>query len=279
MSLWLIRKLLFFPLKVSIALLPLAPLFVPSSVVAGPRATLENDARKACLKGDYAKGVDILVDLFVETKNLTYIFNQGRCYEQNQQFKDAIGRFEEYMRAAGTKLSAEDRASAEKHIADCKGSLAREKESAVQPPPVVALPVTPAPEPKPQPDQGSMTVAKSTVAPVPAERRWGLITAGIATGAVGVGGIVVGVLMNAKFNQLSSDMESKPGSWSTKQESTQKDYKTLSLVGYGVGAACVLTGAILMGFGAQSSTGSSEGVAFLPMFSVGQAGAMLRGAF
>jgi hypothetical protein len=64
-------------------------------------AAQERAARKACLKGDYGKGVDILADLFVDTKDPTYIFNQGRCFEQNRRYEDAIGRFEEYLRRPG----------------------------------------------------------------------------------------------------------------------------------------------------------------------------------
>jgi hypothetical protein len=41
----------------------------------------ERQAKKACLSGDYAKGVSILSDLFLETGDATYLCNQGSCYE------------------------------------------------------------------------------------------------------------------------------------------------------------------------------------------------------
>jgi hypothetical protein len=50
----------------------------------------ERAARKACLTGDYAKGVDILSDLFIELRDPTFLFNQGRCFEQNRRYEDAI---------------------------------------------------------------------------------------------------------------------------------------------------------------------------------------------
>jgi hypothetical protein len=56
----------------------------------GDRQAQEKAARKACLTGDYATGVSILADLFVESKDPLYIFNQGRCMEQNSRYKDAI---------------------------------------------------------------------------------------------------------------------------------------------------------------------------------------------
>jgi hypothetical protein len=65
----------------------------------------ERTARKACLGGDYNRGVNILADLFVTTKDPTYIFNQGRCFEQNHRYEDAISRFEEYLRVPDAKLS------------------------------------------------------------------------------------------------------------------------------------------------------------------------------
>jgi hypothetical protein len=102
-----------------------------SSAVAASRTAREREARKACLKGDYAKGVGILADLFVETMDATYIFNQGRCFEQNRRYEDAVGRFDEFLRAAG-KLGAEDRAMAEEHIVDCKRKLAEERANSTQ---------------------------------------------------------------------------------------------------------------------------------------------------
>jgi len=86
-------------------------LFISPSAQAASRQAQEREARKACLSGDYPKGVTILSDLFVDTKDPTFIFNQGRCFEQNRRYDDAIGRFQEYLRA-GTRLNNSDKASA-----------------------------------------------------------------------------------------------------------------------------------------------------------------------
>lgn len=59
------------------------------------RQALEREARRACLSGEYVKGVALLSDLFVDSKDPNYIFNQGRCFEQNLRFEEAIGRFGE----------------------------------------------------------------------------------------------------------------------------------------------------------------------------------------
>ena len=104
----------------------LLPFFLAlQTAEAGGRDNRERTARLACLSGDYAKGVAILSELFVDTTDPTYIYNQGRCFEQNLRYEEAIGRFQEYLRA-GRKLSKDDQADAQKHIADCKGLLANQ---------------------------------------------------------------------------------------------------------------------------------------------------------
>jgi hypothetical protein len=86
---------------------------------AGRIENQERAARKACLTGDPKRGVDILADLFIDTDDPTYIYNQGRCFEQNSRYEEAITKFREYLRKAGS-ASAADKADAEKHIADCQ---------------------------------------------------------------------------------------------------------------------------------------------------------------
>ena len=59
---------------------------------AKPQAK-DRAAKKACLSGDYAKGVAILAELYVDTNDPNFLFNQGRCYEQNIKFAEASERF------------------------------------------------------------------------------------------------------------------------------------------------------------------------------------------
>jgi len=53
----------------------------------------EKAAKKACLLGEVTKGAEILADLYVETNNPVYIYNQGRCFEQNGKNDQAVLRF------------------------------------------------------------------------------------------------------------------------------------------------------------------------------------------
>ena len=88
------------------------------------REVKERAAKKACLNGEPAKGVELLTDLYVDSNDPTYIFNQGRCFEQNDRCEDAIVRFREHLRKT-IGGSERDRADAEKHIADCEILLAK----------------------------------------------------------------------------------------------------------------------------------------------------------
>src|SRR5512142_3383585 len=57
----------------------------------------ERAAQKTCLAGDYAKGVAILAELYMRTRDANYIYNQARCFEQNGKYEEAIARFREYQ--------------------------------------------------------------------------------------------------------------------------------------------------------------------------------------
>jgi hypothetical protein len=88
-------------------------------------------AKKACLSGDYAKGVGLLAELYVDTNDPMFIFNQGRCFEQNGRYEDAVTRFREYQR----KLVDAGRASdpeADRHVTECSAMLEKQKASNLQ---------------------------------------------------------------------------------------------------------------------------------------------------
>ena len=253
--------------------------------LAANKQTQERAARKAGLGGDYNKGVNILADLFIDTKDPTYIFNQGRCFEQNHRYEDAISRFEEYLRVPDAKLDAADRASAEKHISDCKDRLPPDQSSKSQasapqpfvpptPPPTPAAP----PEPPSTPESSTSIAAQPEAQPAPTHGGSGLRVAGIVTASVGVAAVAAGVVFNLKSNSIINQWETSV-SYSTAKDSDSKTYRTMAWVGYGVGAACIATGAILFGFGLKAGASSSTNVAILPAFGPGQAGALLTGGF
>ena len=237
----------------------------------------ERRARTACLAGDYAEGVRLLSELFVATLNATFIYNQARCLEQSRRYEDAIGRFQEYLRA-GKKITRIEKADAQKHIDDCKELLASERAQAAPvvlavPPPVVAPPVAPTAVvtsptvPTPQPDPRSPSSAGS-----------GLRTAGILTASVGGAALIAGIVLNYKSNSLATDLKKTDG-YTPGKESDRKSYQTFSWVGYGVGAACVAAGAVLYVIGSGSRSTSEPSVAFVPAVAPDYAGAVVKGAF
>ena len=261
---------------------PILLMVASTPVFGATRQAQEKAARKACLSGDYGKGVSILADLFVDTREPVYVFNQGRCFEQNLQYREAIGRFEEYLRVGETvKLEPADRAAAEKHIEECKARLPidRDKGQAtaaiVLPPP----PVLPTPEPMPKPELINQTVEQTKAQPETPKGRSGLLTAGIVTGVVGVAAVVAGIAFNLKVNSLVNEMETKLDGYTASKNSSRNTYQTLMWAGYGVGAACIVTGAIMVALGVSSRQDSSTHVALVPSLGPDLAGVMLSGGF
>jgi hypothetical protein len=245
------------------------------------RASREREARRACLTGEYTKGVGILADLFLDTKNPTYIFNQGRCFEQNRQYADAIARFQEFLRAsATTELDPGDRAAAERHINDCKGVLAeeRDKSGATAPAPFVAPASEPAKGAEPPREDSPMVATQSEPKEGASGSGAGLRIGGIVTASVGLAAVATGVVFNLKANSLTKQLKDV-GGYSSSKESDRKTYRTAAWIGYGAGAACLVTGVVLTIIGYQQTDNTSSNVAFLPVVSNGQAGVAFSGGF
>ena len=92
--------------------------------------------------------------------------------------------------------------------------------------------------------------------------------------------VLAGVAFNVKANSMVNEMETVVDDYTSSKNSSQKDYVTLAWVGYGLGAACIATGAVLTVLGA-SRRGSSirTEVALVPAVGPGQAGVLLHGGF
>lgn len=236
-----------------------------------PRANATEDVRSkaakvACAAGDFRKGVEILAELYVETDAPAYIYNQGRCYEQNHQWVSAIDRFREFLRKTSGSMSTE-RADAEKHIADCR-ALQEEEERKNAPSALVPQPSPPVAVLSPQP---SVTSTPAEAAPrLEQERPVSAMPAiGIVAGSVGLASIVAGVVLNVKANQAADS-----GS-----ESSQKSYKTGALICYGAGAAALATGVVLYLVGHERARTSGGKVAMSPVWYSGGGGLRLEGEF
>src|SRR5262245_36318997 len=93
-----------------------------TAVAAESREAREREARKACFTGNVERGVEILVDLYVETQHPNYIYNQARCFERNGKYDQALLSYEDYLRKA-MNLGEADRAQVEKSIAELRAKV------------------------------------------------------------------------------------------------------------------------------------------------------------
>lgn len=279
------------------ALLLQLPGVLPSASAAAKEGK-DKLAKTACLSGDYAKGVALLAELYVSTDDIAHLYNQGRCFEQNGKYEEAIVRFREFQRKNADAGNPPD-ADAEKHIADCQALLDKQRPASA---PAMVAPVSAPPTqpsvPAPaesihaagpvsgpgtatQPGPGPVDLATATSRDSGA----GMRIAGIASFAVGVAGVATGVVLNLKANSLADDLD---GSASTKNssttlytrsaESSRSTYETFSWVGYGVGGVCLAAGAVLYYFGRSRAAGHVN-VALSPVAGAGQVGAVVQGAF
>jgi hypothetical protein len=160
----------------------------------------------------------------------------------------------------------------------------REKEKAlppVTPPPPVApvpsspLPATPAPAAEAPTAPTQIDVTQPATAPANSHLR----IAGIAALAVGAVGITTGIILNVKANSLSKKIDDKL-TYASDVPSLQDKrdrYETWGWVGYGVGGACLVGGAVMTWL-AYRQDGDSQ-VAFVPSVGPGLVGAAVQGAF
>ncbi len=250
-------------LLLSLAWLPLARASNPKGSSANARAKA---AKIACAAGDFRKGVEILAVLYVETNDANWIYNQGRCYEQNHQWTSAIDRFREYLRKT-PRMNAEDATDTEKHIADCRAFQAEEERQAA-PPTAVASPSPPSLLPQPQPPLETLPVVPAP--PPPGESGGSVLpTIGIVVGSIGLAGVATGFVLNLKANQAAD----------SGLESSLHSYKTSSMVCYGAGGAALVTGIVLYLVGHKRTRTGSGSVALAPFSPRGGAGLTLEGEF
>jgi hypothetical protein len=254
---------------------------------AESRGAMDREAKKACLNGLPAKGVEILTDLYLETNDLTYIFNQGRCFEQNRRYEDAVGRFREYL-LKGEHLSEDEKSLAQKHIAACQSFLGDRESSQTHPagdnarpppPPALSQPAVFAKAQDVQAEPAPMVELADRPPSVAATAQAGagLRAAGIVTAAVGVAGLVAGLTLNLKVNSMASEL-SEVDRYNAGTESTRKDYATLGWIGYGVGATCVVAGVVLYYLGWRNGRGAST-TTLVPTASPSMAGVAVARMF
>jgi len=248
------------------------------ALAAGSKEVKEKEkaARKACMMGDYMKGSDILSDLFIETGDSTYIFNQARCLQQNHRWQEAADRFQEFLRKA-KNLSDAEATETNKYLAECEDHLPKISPAAepASPRPAPSQPAPPQPsQPQPAsvPNEVTSSAPKTPSGPVttPAaekDRRSGLRKAGIISGALGLAEIGAGVYCSVKTYSLRDD----PDRLST--------YKTWGIVSYVAGGATLATGTALFILGVMERRSADSGVTVSVSVTPGMSALIMQGRF
>jgi tetratricopeptide (TPR) repeat protein len=183
----------------------------------------ERAAKKACLTGDATAGAAILADLYLDTNNPTYLFNQARCLEQNHRYQEAIDRFREYLEKA-KDLDTQDHADTRRHIANCEAYLQARPAEGAKPEAVAVAVVVDS-----KPPEGIV----ASTAPSDGQAGGGLRVAGSVVAGVGVAGLVTGLVLDLKVRSMSHDLETN---WNSQTNASRKDYATAGWVAYGAGA-------------------------------------------
>ena len=241
----------------------------------------ENSARAACLLGDYQTGTKILVDLFIQTGKPVHIFNQGRCYEQNHRWEEALDRFREFMRKSPNAPESIQRV-VETHIAECESHMP--KTGVVSPAPPEAPIITPSSvaPPAQAPTAATAPVASPAVVSDPGAT---LRIVGIVTAAVGVAALGFGTYEYFRHESLVDDLKKNSGQFSDDQFSDKQgqinDSKTMSWVGFGIGATALVAGTTMYFLGRASASGGTGHAALtlMPGISPGQTSLFLSGVF
>jgi len=249
----------------------------PACAQTASTQSREADARKACLTGDYQRGAALLAELFADTGEATYIYNQARCYQQNGRPDEAINHFREYLRVA-KNLPADVIAETEAHIREMEAMKAA---AGAHPPATTPEPATPPPITSPPPSPSVAPSAELSSSPEPAEPRGRrLRIAGLAVGAVGAVAFVGGVLLGVQAQNLSDDVHNRYS-----QDAFDRGQRAgkLQWVGYGLGIAGLATGAVLFVMGRSADAAehaqAPRALALVPLLSPGLAGAMVRTGF
>lgn len=196
-------------------------------------------AKTACAAGDYQQGVRLLAELYTATNDPIWIFNQGRCYHQNNQFPQAIARFKEFLRK-NVGGPAEDNRDAQNYINEIEAETRKADVPSGSPPPPAAAIAVPKDEPATRNDGRRLRYA------------------GIGSFAVAGVGLVSGVIFTLLKQKAERDVESQtaksvPYSEISGTMSDGQTYATLQWVGYGVGAAALVTGGVLYYLGSKAS--------------------------
>jgi len=277
---------------------------------ASPVSARELRARQDFAAGRYEEAIEIFAELYAKTADPIFLRNIARCYQKENRADEAIANFREYLNKA-KKLSADEKDEIAGYIRDLEASRAPVKPApaadtpspAAHAPPAAetpspaaaANPPPPVSEPPParrapdtlaarEPPGESPPKNQVRARAEPSPRGGGSVSVpGVALTIVGVAAVGGGVAFGLAARSAASAVASQ---YDPNRDAAGKRDATLQWVGYGVGAAALVTGVILLVRGpgesdAPSSSAQARQVGFDVGFDVGffSGGASLSGRF
>lgn len=211
----------------------------------------ERAALAACQSGEVKTGVEILARLYAQTLEPAYIYNQGRCYQQNAMAREALVRFREFLRVNQDPHAAE---------AEKARGFVSELEKEVQAEPATRDPIAPSPP------ASSGGASRARLA--------GLFSAGLGVVALGTGLVFA---LKTKQAETSLNDRLQTGMPSSAEVRSSEDdgrrYQTLQFVSLGVGAVALIVGGVL--YAASGPARRPAPIALRPTLT----GALVEGAF
>jgi hypothetical protein len=223
----------------------------------------EQKARAACESGRLDEGVKLLAELFVQTDDGNYIFNQGRCFQQNGQPDEAVKRFEMYLLRRDAEPAVSTRAR--QLIADIRGAPA----TTTTPPPPAQI-------------ETAMPPPAATAPPGPGHtlRVTGLSLVGVGLAALGAAtyfGLSLGPI-NEDAKMVAAGMPLDRARLNQLNDRGDR-YELLQWISIGVGATAVTTGAVLTFLGVRADRAVAGAWRVSPVLSPRYAGAALTLSF
>lgn len=229
------------------------------------------EAKTACAAGDFQKGVRLLAELYTASVDPIWIFNQGRCYQQNDQLTQARSRFKEFLRKS-QGMPGEDVREAQKYITEIEAELQRSQTAEKDSPKTSA--------------ETAATLSASGAASPEAKAGRGLRYAGVGAIIAGGTALAAGVVFSVLVNKTAKDIEAQTSNpkgvdWAAVngKYSSGSRYETLQWVCYGIGAAASLAGGALYWMGTTVAEPRVSATHLFPVFMANGAGAGLHVVF
>lgn len=253
----------------------------------------ETQAHSECLAGRYQAGVDLLAQLFAETGNADFIYNQGRCYQQNAKPDEAILQFRAFLRKA-KDLSVEERAEVNRRIAECQTMKPKRDSGApaattAPPPPALppaevqpAPPAVPAPAAPEKPVTAAAPAGVAETTPAQPSASAGMRTGGVLVGSLGAAGIITGAIFSLTARSIANQVtaDNAQHTYSRTKDNRGRVFGDLQWMGYTLGGALLATGGFLYYLGyREAHSPASDSLSFLPMLLPGGSGAVMQGSF